>query len=184
MITTTHIVTNALIAARRKGGTSKALESSAAKWFVFGGLAPDLGLYALTAGAAIYFPLTSDMSLQDAMQHAFGELFFNDPAWIAIHNSLHSPVVLMGLAAASYVAKKRNALAFAAGALLHTAMDIPVHHDDGPLVFFPFNWDFRVQSPVSYYDTDHFGSFVAPIDFGITIVGGAALFAAWWKSRK
>ena len=183
MITTTHVVTNALVALKRSGGAAKVLESSTAKWFVAGGLAPDIGLYALTAGAAVYFPLTSDMSFQDSMEHAFGDLFFNDPAWVAIHNSLHSPVVLAGMAAAAALTKKRGALAFAAGALLHTAMDIPVHHDDGPLVFFPLNWDFRFESPVSYYDKDHFGALVAPIDFAITILGGAALAVSWWKSR-
>lgn len=184
MITTTHIVTNALVALKRTGGASKALESGPAKWFIAGGLAPDVGLYALTAGAAIYFPLKRNMSVQESMQYAFEDLFFNDPAWIAVHNSLHSPVVLAGLGAAAYLTGKRSGLAFAAGALLHTAMDIPVHHNDGPLVFFPFNWDYRFDSPVSYYDKDHYGGFVAPIDFAITILGGAAVAAAWWKARK
>ena len=64
MITTTHVVTNALVALRKKGGATELLESSTARWFVVGGLAPDFGLYALTAGAAVFFPLTQGMSLQ------------------------------------------------------------------------------------------------------------------------
>ena len=100
MITSTHLVTNALVALKRKGGAGEVLDSGTARWFVVGGLAPDLGLYALTAGAAVFFPIVRDMSFQESMQHAFDDLFFNDPGWIAVHNTLHSPVVLAALAAA------------------------------------------------------------------------------------
>lgn len=184
MITTTHIVTNALIAQNRKGGIVDALAGSPAKWFVAGGLAPDLGLYVLSAGAAIYFPLTTDMTVGESLQHAFENLFFSDPYWIAIHNSLHSPVVLAGIAGVAGIMKKPGAVAFAAGCLLHTLMDIPVHHDDGPLLFFPFDWSTRYESPVSYWDPEHFGRFVQPIDFAITILGGAAVAGSWWKNRR
>ena len=184
MITTTHIVTNALVALRKSGGAAEVGESSAAKWFVAGGLAPDIGLYALSAGAAVFFPLTRGMSFQESMEYAFSDLFFNDPAWVAIHNTFHSPVVLAALAAAGKLSGKDGLVAFAAGCFVHTAMDIPVHHNDGPLVFFPLDWETRFDSPVSYYDRDHYGGFVAPIDFAITILGGAAVARSWWKSRK
>lgn len=153
-------------------------------WFAAGGLAPDLGLYLLTAGAAIYFPLARDMSIREAMDHAFGTLFFEDRAWIAIQNTLHSPVVLAGLLAAGKIKKSSKLMAFAAGCLLHTAMDIPVHHNDGPLVFFPFDWEYRFDSPVSYYDRDHFGNIVAPIDLAITVLGGAFLITQRVKNKK
>ena len=184
MITSTHLVTNALVALRQKGSAVEVLDSRTARWFVAGGLAPDLGLYALTAGAAVFFPLARGMSFQEAMQHAFDDLFFDDPAWIAIHNTLHSPVVLAALAAVGKLSGRRALMAFAAGCFLHTAMDIPVHHNDGPLVFFPFDWETRFDSPVSYYDADHYGKIVAPIDFAITILGGAAVLGSWLKSRR
>ena len=184
MITTPHVVTNALVALRKKGGATELLESSTARWFVVGGLAPDFGLYALTAGAAVFFPLTQGMSFQESMQHAFDDLFFNDRSWVAIHNTFHSPVVLAALAVAGKATGKKGLLAFAGGCLLHTAMDIPVHHNDGPLVFFPFDWETRFDSPVSYYDADHYGKIVAPIDFAITILGGAAVLGSWLKSRR
>ena len=169
---------------KKKGGAQEVLESSSAKWFVFGGLAPDLGLYALTAGAAVYFPLTKDMSLRDSMQYAFDELFFNNSTWIAIHNTFHSPVVLAALALIGKVTDKRGLVAFAAGCLVHSAMDIPVHHNDGPLLFFPFDWNIRFDSPVSYYDRDYYGAIVGPIDFAITIFGGAGVLRMWWKTRR
>lgn len=37
-----------------------------------------------------------------------------------------------------------------AGCLVHSALDIPVHVDDEPLLLFPFEWSLRFQSPVSY----------------------------------
>ena len=184
MITTTHVVTNALLALKKKGDASSVLDSGTAKWFVVGGLAPDIGLYALTAGAAVFFPLTRGMSFQETMQHAFDDLFFTNAWWVGIHNTFHSPVVLTALAAAGKVSGKKGLVAFASGCLLHTAMDIPVHHNDGPLVFFPLDWETRFDSPVSYYDADHYGKIVAPIDFAITILGGAALIGSWLKGRR
>ncbi|MEZ4675136.1 MAG: hypothetical protein R2932_12925 [Caldilineaceae bacterium] len=32
----------------------------------------------------------------------------------------------------------------------HTAIDIPLHYDDGPLLLFPFDWKTRFHSPVSH----------------------------------
>ena len=75
-------------------------------------------------------------------------------------------------------------MSFALGCLLHTTMDIPVHHDDGPVVAFPLNWDFRVKSPVSYWDRAHYGGIVGPIDMAITVLGGAALLRSWLKGGR
>ena len=41
--------------------------------------------------------------------------------------------------------------------MLHSIVDILTHNDDGPVLFFPFNWQYRFPSPVSYWDTDHHG---------------------------
>lgn len=185
MITPTHVVTNALVARnRRASGVGLLADPAAAKWFVFGGLAPDLGLYALTAGAAVFYPLMRDMSLSEAMRFAFDDLFFNNPLWIVVQNTFHSPVVLLGLAGTAKFTGRPRLLSFALGCLLHTAMDIPVHHNDGPLVLFPFDWSTRINSPVSYYDPDYFGWIVAPIDLAITLIGGGFLARSWWRNRR
>lgn len=188
MITPTHVVTNMFLArkAKRDGAVDgvAGLLAGHPGWFAIGGFAPDVGLYLLTAGAAAYFPLAKDMSLRDAMDYAFGTLFFEDPVWVTVQNTLHSPVVLAGLLAAGKLTASPKLMAFAAGCLLHTAMDIPVHHNDGPLVFFPFDWNYRVDSPVSYYDRDHYGQIVAPIDMAISVVGGAFLAREWFTTRR
>lgn len=189
MITSTHVVTNALIARHRrkrgKGlGDSLPELSSQPGWFTIGGFAPDVGLILLTIGAGIYFPQVRGMTRGEAMEHAFGTLFFEDPTWITIQNTLHSPVVVSGLAALGRFTDRPKLTAFALGCLLHTTMDIPVHHDDGPLVFFPFNWDYRVESPVSYWDRDHYGNIVGPIDIAFTVLGGAYLARQLIRDRR
>ena len=41
--------------------------------------------------------------------------------------------------------------------MLHSVVDVLTHHDDGPLLFFPFSWTIRFYSPISYWDPAHFG---------------------------
>lgn len=160
--------------------------------FVVGGFAPDIGLALMTAGAAVFFPLARDMSLSESMSYAFDTLFFESRPWIAAANILHSPVVV----AALYLIATRTRVgsippvwrgrlaSFAAGCALHIVMDIPVHHDDGPVVFWPLDWSYRIESPVSYWDPDHFGAYVAPVDLAITVIGGAALALSVWRGRR
>ena len=74
--------------------------------------------------------------------------------------------------------------AFALGCAVHTALDIGVHHDDGPLLLFPFDLSYRFMSPVSYYDPAHYGSIVAPIDLAITVVGLTVITAVWVRRRR
>ena len=188
MITTTHVVTNALLARRRRRAPvpSAVLPELADKplWFALGGLAPDVGLTLLTAGAAVYFPRFRDMTMQESMEHAFGTLFFEDRGWIAVQNTLHSPFITGAMALAGRKFNSPKLTSFALGCMMHIAMDLPVHHDDGPLVFFPFDWKTRIDSPVSYYDRDHYGGIVAPVDMAVTVAGGAFLAWKWWRERR
>jgi hypothetical protein len=48
------------------------------------------------------------------------------------------------------------------GCAIHTAGDIPVHHNDGPLLLFPFEWSVRFYSPVSYWHPDYYA-----VQFGV-----------------
>jgi len=188
VITPTHVVTNALIARRARvaaGDQSESLlsQTSNARWFIFGGMAPDLGLYVLTAGAAVFYPLVRGLTLEASLRLAFDDLFFNNPLWIVVQNTFHSPVVVGTLALVGKATGRGRLTSFALGCLLHTAMDIPVHHNDGPLVFFPFDWNTRFHSPLSYWDPDHYGNIIGPIDLAITVLGGSFLLASWWKRR-
>ncbi len=136
----------------------------------------------------MFFPLARDLTVGESMRYAFDTLFFESKPWIAVANILHSPVIVGALFVGSRAAAlsptwQRRLGSFAAGCALHIAMDVPVHHDDGPVLLWPLDWSYRFESPVSYWDPEHFGRIVAPIDLAITIVGGATLARSWWRAR-
>ncbi len=129
--------------------------------------------------------------MRESLQVIFDDYFYSEPVFVIAHNVLHAPLVILGLYGVAQVAVRRgrprmgNGLkAFALGCAVHTAVDIPVHHNDGPLLLFPFEWSLRFASPVSYYDPDHYGSILAPLDAAITVVGGALIVGAWAMRRR
>jgi membrane-bound metal-dependent hydrolase YbcI (DUF457 family) len=93
----------------------------------------------------------------------FREWFFENPWVIAEHNLFHGPLCVALLLAVAWWLWRRGSeqagwfIWLFISCLLHTAVDIPVHHDDGPLLLFPFNWDIRYISPISYWDPAHHG---------------------------
>lgn len=128
--------------------------------FLAGSFAPDVALGVLSAGFVI------DRRMKK-LDHSwcgdeFNQTFFSDPRWIISHNLLHAPFVLLLLmVVGAYVncVHKRSwgqgLLWFATGCLFHTSVDFLTHYDDGPLVFFPFDWKTRTRSIVSYWDVRH-----------------------------
>ena len=191
MITPTHVVINVALAHRRRvDAPDAAPDPLRRRLFILGGLAPDVGLYVMTGLAAAYYPLAQGLSVEETFRLVFDDLFYTAPAFVVVHNLLHAPLVIAGLIGAGTWLKRSSSRqrlggalqAFGLGCAVHTALDIPVHHNDGPLLLFPFNWSLRFDSPVSYYDPDHYGSIVAPIDLTITVVGLAAI--GWIALRR
>lgn len=121
---------------------------------LIGALLPDLSLY-LLAGVSIGV-------LGIPPSRVFNELYFSD-AWqtvFAIDNSF----VIWGLLFAFAVFRRIDWLgALTGAALLHIALDFPLHHDDGRPHFWPLSgWVF--ESPISYWDRRHGAMWVAPIE--------------------
>lgn len=106
----------------------------------------------------------------------FDTLFFNDPFWIATHNLLHAPLVLLSLMAVTWTARTQPAtwrhgvFWFAVGCFIHTAIDIATHVDDGPLLLFPFEWTLRFYAPISYWDPRYFGREFTMFEIGLNLV--------------
>lgn len=193
MNTPSHFLVNAGLA---KGfGKRLGMVKSA---FLFGSIAPDLPLYVLSIAGIIYYRYIKGWSLGRTFERLYDQLFFNDPLWIVSHNFLHAPLILItGIVICWQVSRqsvRRNAepgtpenvqtqtqanhwanwgFWFFWGCLIHTALDIVTHADDGPLIFFPLNWSIRFQSPVSYWDDRYYGRefarFEAILDLGLTI---------------
>ncbi len=132
-----------------------------------GALLPDLSLYLLVG--------TSILALGIPPATVFGELYFSD-AWqtvFAIDNSL--PLWGFVLAVA-LLARQRILAIFAASGVLHLVFDFALHHDDARRHFWPVSdWVFR--SPVSYWDSRHYGYIAAPVE----TLGALLLCALLWR---
>lgn len=160
MNTPTHTLINWTVA---KGLNVRPFPKSAV---LLGSVAPDIPLYLLSFGGIAWFRWAEGHSMPDIGRHMYSNLFYNDAYWISLHNVLHSPLVLIvALVTLFFVLGKQSFVAawstwFFASCLLHTLVDIPVHYDDGPLLFWPLNWTNRYRSPISYWDPDHYGRIV------------------------
>lgn len=121
---------------------------------MIGALLPDLSLYLLAGGAMLLMKVPPE--------RVFNELYFSD-AWqtvFAIDNSFVLWGLLLGLA---LWARKGWAVALTGAALLHLALDFPLHHDDGRPHFWPLSsWVF--ESPFSYWDRGHGAGWIAPLE--------------------
>ena len=72
---------------------------------------------------------------------------------------------------------------FALGCGLHSCVDILTHYDDGPLLFFPFNWRYRFASPISYWDPRHYANIIAPLEHLMDLFFIGYLVAQWRRKR-
>ena len=134
------------------------------RWaLALGSVAPDLPLYFLSFGGIYYFRNMLGWENERVFKHIFSDLYFNDPIWIGLHNFLHSPLmilILLGLAVMIKHCRQRLGrwlCFFLSACMLHSIVDVLTHHDDGPVLLFPINWQYRFSSPVSYWDRAHFG---------------------------
>ncbi len=143
---------------------------------MWGSIAPDLPLYLLSIGGFVYYRFGQGWEVGRTFEYMFDTLFFSDPFWIATHNMFHAPLVLLSMLAATWTARTiaghwRHAVFwFAAGCLIHTAIDIVTHVDDGPLLFFPLEWTSRFRAPLSYWDARYFGREFAIFEIALNLI--------------
>lgn len=155
-----------------------------------GSVAPDIPLYLMSFGGIAFFKYVKGWNDKETFSHLFDKLYFHDPLWIGFHNFLHSPTMLLILAIAAMCLRARFpktcrwALYFLAACFLHSVVDIVTHHDDGPVLFFPFDWQYRFPSPVSYWDRNHFGGpfmvFEGLLNLGLIFL----LLTEWWRRKR
>jgi hypothetical protein len=132
-----------------------------------GALIPDLTLY-LMAGTHL-------LLLGTDPQIVFGNLYFSE-RWQAIFR-IDNSIVLWGMGLVFAIwARSVWVIALCGAALLHLGMDFLLHHDDGRAHFWPLTtWKF--QSPVSYWDPNHYGRIVGLIEIAVSL----ALCAVLWR---
>ena len=114
-------------------------------------------------------------------------MFFNT-IWVkTAHNLFHGPLPVLLYILIGYWAWKNGKdwgpalFWFATACMGHTLIDIPLHYDDGPLLLFPFNFNFRFYSPVSYWDPKRYGRPFAILEHSFILL---SLVWVWWDWRK
>ena len=189
MNTPSHLIINAAL---RKWVTTNGQRTIPRSAFLLGAVLPDLPLFLLWIGAYTYYRyLLGDLSITP-MDSRFDQLYFTNPFWIASHNLLHAPLLLLSGLALHW--RFRNLPGtrgywwfwFAAGCLMHTMLDIPTHHNDGPLLLFPLEWSVRFHSPVSYWDPRYFGREFALFELllNLTLLGYLFGPGLWRRLRR
>ncbi len=104
----------------------------------------------------------------------WGTLYFL-PEWQNIFDLFNSiPLALIGLGFALYY-KRHGIAVFWAGILLHCLQDLPLHHDDGHRHFWPLS-NFRFESPVSYWDPQHYGIWGAGLETVLVAIASYFIF--------
>ncbi len=136
-----------------------------------GSLAPDVSLYVMASWHLFV--------LGTNPQIVFDELYFSD-RWQQIFAIDNSFFVWGALLAAGFWLKREWLIAFAGAGLLHLAFDFPLHHDDGRMHFWPLS-DWIFESPVSYWDRNHYGEIVGPLEMLLSLV---LLWVLWRRFRK
>ncbi|MEP5728136.1 MAG: cobalamin biosynthesis protein CobQ [Sulfitobacter sp.] len=161
MNTPTHLLLGAAVFGR--GGERKLIWAA-----VIGALLPDLSLY-LLAGISLRV-------LNIPPSRVFDELYFSD-LWQGIF-AIDNSFIVWGVVLAFAIWRRKGWLiALTSAALLHLALDFPLHHDDGRAHFWPLsNWIY--ESPVSYWDRGHGAHIVAPIGAALAVASAAVL---WWR---
>ena len=173
------------------------------KWFpllnsrasLLGSIMPDLPLIVISAVFIVWDMLEGNFRNADnieAVSHTaylFDELFFNDWRLKVAHNFFHAPLMAILFTAVGYFGWKRDKawgawlFWFGAACMLHSMIDITVHHDDGPLLLFPFDLNLRFESPVSYWDQKYYGREFAIFEHSLFLV--MLGYLAWrWRVRR
>lgn len=200
MNTYSHYIITAYLNRRRKqleenGGTAAAqgmkLPPVNSKAFLLGSVLPDFMLIFISAAVIGYNRLFSSSEIaRENIGYFFSYMYFHDWRIIAAHSMFHAPLIILGLYFLGWWGHKRQRpwgqtlIWFALACGLHSAIDILTHFDDGPVLFFPFNWSYRFSSPVSYWDPNNYGNIFAPLehllDLGLIIY----LVRDWRRRRK
>lgn len=141
---------------------------------IAGALAPDLSLY-LMAGVSLFL-LGLDPS------YVFDTLYFSD-AWQQVFKIDNSVFLWGSLLLVGWRLKHPLLMILAASAMMHLALDFPLHHDDGRPHFWPLS-DWVFQSPLSYWDRAHHAGIIGPIEMALSAFFCATLALRFTSFRS
>lgn len=167
--TPTHLLMAGALLSRRR--------EPARNWAVVAGaLLPDLwifGMYGWLRGVegASASEVWRVIYWQEPWQ-SLGAFFNSIPIWAL--------VLAIGLAMRSTVIA-----VVGAAALIHLAFDLPLHHGDAHMHFWPLT-EWRFRSPLSYWNPAHYGAIIAPLEallgVALTVILWRRFEAAWLRT--
>lgn len=160
------------------------------KWLLLGSLLPDMPLLLLTLGYLVYNTYIDPIG-EFIFGPRYDDLYFNNPFWITGHALFHAPplIALYALTGHFFGIKRGRSwgvalFSFALGAASHSFIDILTHANDGPLLLYPFDWQLRFNSPISYWDPQFFGREFFVFEHILILVLLVYLVADWLRGRR
>ncbi len=175
---------------KRQSSKSPSLPPLRSRALLLGSVMPDVPLTAIAITTILTDLIQGNFADEETLsytQQLFDTWFFQS-SWVkTAHNLFHGPIPVLVYILIGYFAWKNgrkwgaSIFWFGCACMLHTLIDIPLHYDDGPLLLFPFNFDFRYYSPVSYWDPARYGRQFTIFEH-ILVLG--MLVWIWMDSRR
>ena len=132
---------------------------------IWGALIPDLAMFS-------FYALLIGICIPDSQ--IWREEYYR-PFWQNVFDLFNSiPLALIGVALMLRFKRTGLALLFAS-VVLHCLEDLPLHVDDGHRHFWPLS-QFRFESPISYWDPNHYGNIAAPIEIVLALLVSIYVF--------
>ena len=147
MNTPAHVAINVFLLGRRQWNS---------RWWpiVAGSLLPDLPMFGFYAYEKLVLRRPEHVVWQTDYFHAGWQAFFD------VFNAL--PLIGIG-ALIAWTMKRSGWLAFFTSMGLHCLADLPLHNKDAHSHFFPLS-SWRFNSPVSYWDPQHYGLYAGSVE--------------------
>ncbi|MEM9738490.1 MAG: hypothetical protein AAF829_01380 [Pseudomonadota bacterium] len=164
MNTPAHLIAASALLARR-GDTARN------GWVIAGALMSDLWIFIFFAWAAGVQGLPGDVIWEQA--------YWTEP-WQTIGAIFNSAPIALLIILSGIVFKRSFLLAFGLAMALHILLDLPLHADDAHRHFWPLT-DWRLISPVSYWDPNAHGRWGILLECSIVLAGATAL---WLRFRS
>lgn len=131
-----------------------------------GAILPDMPIFVFYGWAK----LIARLSEQQIWSVSYYEPFWQNV--VAIFHSI--PLALLGWLIA-YKLGWQSMQFLCISMVGHSLLDLPVHNDDAHRHFFPLS-NYRFISPISYWDTRHYGGIVSLFELSLTILATFPVF--------
>ena len=160
MTTQSHVILNTAFLSQRD-------KPYLHRYALIGAILPDLPMF-------LFFAVETFVR-KTSQRELWSERYFVQ-AWqnfFDVFNAIPLILILLGLGYNLLRSQKITVLAWSM--LLHCGFDFFLHNDDAHHHFFPLS-DFAFESPISYWDGDHYGHILGPIETLVTLGVSIYLF--------